>query len=77
MINTSIYKSEFQKMIRNNAYDGYVLQEGCDSANEAYLAPSLDREKFNQAMEKMCIRDRLWILTTVSKTENSLSLIHI
>lgn len=55
MINTSIYKSEFQKMIRNNVYDGYVLQEGCDSANEAYLAPSLDREKFNQAMEKDCL----------------------
>ena len=52
MLNTDIYKSEFQDMLRNRSESIHALEEGSEGIADGYIIPGYDAKKFYQAMAK-------------------------
>jgi HK97 family phage major capsid protein len=72
MLNTSIYKSEFQDMLRNRSKDGNALKEGLDTTSGGYLMPGYDADKFYQAMEKDCLFRKYATKIALDRTDGTI-----
>ncbi|MDI9473119.1 MAG: phage major capsid protein [Bacillota bacterium] len=72
MLNTSIYKAEFQDMLRNRSKDGNALKEGLDTISGGYLIPGYDADKFYQAMEKDCLFRKYATKITLDRTDGTI-----
>jgi HK97 family phage major capsid protein len=72
MLNTDIYKSEFQDMLRNRSESIHALEEGSEGIADGYIIPGYDAKKFYQAMAKDSLFRKFATKISIDQTDGTI-----
>jgi hypothetical protein len=76
MLDTNIYKSEFQNMLRKKGTSIQALKEGNNGVTNGYIIPGRDMGLFHEAMEKDCLFRKYATKIALDRAEGTIIAVH-
>jgi HK97 family phage major capsid protein len=76
MLDTNIYKSEFQNMLRKKDASIHALKEGNNGVTNGYIIPGRDMGLFHEAMEKDCLFRKYATKIALDRAEGTVIAVH-
>jgi HK97 family phage major capsid protein len=76
MLDTNIYKSEFQNMLRKKDESILALKEGNNGVTNGYIIPGRDMGLFHEAMEKDCLFRKYATKIALDRAEGTVIAVH-
>jgi HK97 family phage major capsid protein len=76
MLDTNIYKSEFQNMLRKKNASIQALKEGNNGVTNGYIIPGRDMGLFHEAMERDCLFRKYATKIALDRAEGTVIAVH-